>query len=66
MLVSKASSYSAKRKWRIITIDDEALTILAWYKYRYRLKSYSDAVRYMNALIAKCWEGGGASTQYNK
>ncbi|ACL11454.1 hypothetical protein DKAM_1128 [Desulfurococcus amylolyticus 1221n] len=60
---SGASSYSVRRKWRTIAIDDEALTILAWYKYAYRLKTYSDAVRLMHSLIARCGESVGAGKQ---
>ena len=54
LLVSRVNNYLVRRKWRTITIDDEALTILVWYKYRYRLKSYSDAVRLMHSMIVKC------------
>ncbi len=45
---------SGNRRWRQITVDDEALTILALYKYRYRLRTYSDAVKLMHTMIVKC------------
>ncbi|MGC8983552.1 MAG: hypothetical protein ACP5KA_07380 [Desulfurococcaceae archaeon] len=62
-LASGASSSLARRKWRNVTLDDNALAILAWYKYAYRLKTYSDAVRLMHSIITGCSEGRGTGTR---
>ncbi len=54
--VAKRLGYVASNRGRHIILDDEALAILAYVKYRYRLKTYSDAVKLMKTLIEKCSE----------